>query len=507
MGQSSRPSFTDRPPGAHPEDRGPGIFSGVAKHSLIYAIGMVIGRGISFILLPLYTRYLSPADYGVMGLVELTLDFVAILAGAQLAAGVFRFYHKAESAEERERMVSTGFFIVAAMYSIVGVLAFLGAGPLSELIFGTRDNQILFQVAAVNLAMSAFAIVPLAFARVEDRSVFFVASNLVKLVLMVALNLLFLVVLGLGVLGVFLSSLIANSLIGGFLAIWLLRRVRFSFDGPAARSLIRFGIPLVGMQIATFTATFADRFFLQGFGDEATVGLYNLAYQFGFILVMVGFMPVDQIWGPRRFKALKEDNRDDVLARAFTLINVLLLTVAVGIILLVGDVLRIMTTPAFHEAANVVPVILVAYIFQCWASVQDLGILASERTEFLTLANVISAAVALVGYAILIPPFLAWGAATATVLAFAVRYALTYYLAQRLFYIQYKWKSVLLLTGWSSGLCLVSLFVIPDMAITPSLALRLLLIGVYFVGLWQLPILEERDRSAVVQVVRNALGR
>jgi hypothetical protein len=54
----------------------------VAKHSLVYGLGMVISRSVSFIMLPIYTRYLTPADYGVMALVEMTLDVIAILGGA-----------------------------------------------------------------------------------------------------------------------------------------------------------------------------------------------------------------------------------------------------------------------------------------------------------------------------------------------------------------------------------------------------------------------------------------
>lgn len=480
----------------------PSIFAGVARHSMVYALGMIIGRSVSFLLLPLYTRYLTPADYGVLGLVEMTLDFVSILAGAQLAAGVFRFYHKADSRAERDRVISTSFLLVAGMYALVGLAAFLGAPLLSRLVFGSEANTVLFRIASVNLGMSALQIVPLSLARVEDRSTLYVGSGLAKLALMVVLNLLFLVGMGLGVMGVFLSSLISNVLVGVVLAMWVLRRVSLAFDAAAARSLLRYGLPLMGMQVATFLATFGDRFFLQAAADEAAVGLYNLAYQFGFLMVMVGFGPIDQVWNPRRFRLADDPNRDDALARAFVLINVVLFTVALGIVVLVGDVLRIMTTPAFHAAAAVVPVILVAYILQCWASIQDIGILVRERTEYLTLANVAAAVVALVGYALLVPPFLAWGAAAATVLSFMVRYLLTFHYSQRLWPVRYRWRPMVVLTAWTvlvSGFALV----LPAWPIVISLAARFGLIAAYFLGLWFLPILEERDRKAAMDVVRR----
>ncbi len=482
--------------GGHSEQPTSGsIFAGLARHTVIYGIGVIIGRAISFLMLPIYTRYLTPADYGVMGLVEMTLDFVAIIGGAKLALGIFRFYHKADSELGQHQIVTTSFLMIGIMYAVVGTSAFLAASPLSSLIFGTPDNAILFRVAAVNLAVSALTIVPLALARVEDRSIFFVATNLAKLILLVGLNLLFLVWMGLGVLGVFLSSLIGNVVVGTFLSLWLFKRISFSFDPASARNLFRYGLPLMGMQVATFAATFGDRYFLQGFGDESIVGLYNLAYQFAFLMLMVGFVPIDQIWGPRRFRAVKEPDADRVLGRAFVFIHLLVLSIGVGIAILVGDVLRIMTTPAFFQAADVVPLLLLAYLLKSWASVHDLGILVSERTEYLTLANLAAAGVAIAGFALLIPVFLAWGAALATLAAFACRYVLTYAFAQRLYPIKYQWPPVLVSLSWAAFLVGTHQLLVPELSLVPSLSVNAGFLALYFFGLWLLPVLSLEDRA------------
>ena len=486
------------------------IFTGLARHTIIYGIGAIIGRAISFLMLPIYTRYLTPADYGVMGLVEMTLDFIAIIGGAKLALGIFRFYHKADSDLERQQVVSTSFLMIGSMYALVGAAAFLAAGPLSSLIFGSPDNGILFKVAALNLAASSLKIVPLALARVEDRSLLFVSANLSKLVLLVALNLLFLVWMDMGVLGVFLSTLIGNALVGIALSLWLFRRMSFAFNRPAAKALFRYGLPLMGMNIASFVATFGDRYFLQVYGNESVVGLYNLAYQFAFLLLMVGFVPIDQIWGARRFRAVRESDSDRVLSRAFLFIHLLVLSTGVGIAILAGDVLRIMTTPLFFDAADVIPILLLAYLLQAWASVQDLGVLVTEKTEYLTLANVLAAVVALVGFALLIPPFLAWGAAVATLGAFACRYFLTYLFSQRLFRIRYEWAPVLISLAWAA-LCVGThqLFV-PELPLMSSMSLNVGFIILFFAGLWFLPVLSAQDRryfvNLLTQAYRNAMS-
>lgn len=476
----------------------------VGKHALIYGLGMVLSRAVSFIMLPIYTRYLSPADYGVMALIEMTLDFISIVGGAQLALGVFRFYHKAEDEGARREIVSTSFVLVAFLYLVISTVVFLAAEPLSQVLFGSVDNALIIRIAATNLATQGLLIVPLSFARVRDLSTLFVGANATKMLFGVAFNLIFVVWMRLGVVGVFLSSLLANGLVGGALGIWLLRRVGVRPSAKWTRDLLRYGVPLMGMQVATFMATFSDRYFLQALSDESVVGLYSLAYQFGFLLVMVGFTPIDMVWGPKRFEVARMKGGEKLLARGFIGMNVLLLTVAVGINVYVGDVLRIMATPAFHSAANVVPLILVAYVLQSWASVQDIGILLAERTEFLTLANVVSAVVAVGGYAILIPRYLEWGAAGATVLAFLTRYVLTFAFSQRLWPVAYRWRPVVVLVVWSTAISGAAL-ALPTLAILPSLGVRTGLVGIYFIGLWYLPILGE-EKVRLWEIARDVLS-
>src|SRR5690606_26127762 len=113
-----------------------------------------------------------------------------------------------------------------------------------------------------------------------------------------------------------------------------------------------------------------------------------------------------------------------------------------GLMLFVEDLLRILSPADYWGAARLVPVILAAYVFQSWAGVQDIGILVRERTSWLAVANWIAALVALAGYALLVPRFLAAGAAWAAVAAFFVRWLLTYRISQRLWPIRYRWGPV-----------------------------------------------------------------
>lgn len=474
----------------------------VGRHAVVYAIGNLLSKAVAFLMLPIYTRYLSPADYGVVALIDMTLDVVAIVAGQQIASGIFRFYHKADTDRERLDVIATAQGAMALSYLLVGSATFLAADPLARLIFDSEANAPLIRIAAMSFVLQCLVIVPMAFARVKDRSGLIVSTNMAKLVIQIVLNIVFIVVLGLGIRGVFLSTLFANLAVGVVLSTWTVRQAGLRISATVLRSLVRYGVPLMGMQAATFTMTFADRYFLQAAADEAAVGLYNLAYQFGFLMLIMGFAPVEMVWGPRRFQVAKGPDPGPVLARAFRLINVVVISVGVGIVLFVGDVLRIMTTPPFFPAAALVPIILIAYVFHGWAMMQDLGILVKERTELAAAVNWIAALVALAAFAILVPRYQAYGAALAAIAAFFVRWSLTYAVSQRVWPIRYDWPPVFRLLAVATGCSLVAVLA-PALALPVSIALHLVLLVVYGILVWLAAILTPEEK----QLIRGSVNR
>ena len=478
----------------------------IGRDTAIYAVGILINRAAAFIMLPIYTRHLTPADYGVIQLIEMTLDFIAILAGARLAVGVFRYYHAAKTEEERRAVTATSLLLICGAYAVVATGVALCAAPLSRLVFENDSRTLLIRLSAVGLAGQSMFIVPLAFARARGRSYVFVAANTALLLLQISMNLLFLVHYELGPLAMFLSNAIASTSVGLVLTVRLIRQIGIHFSRLAARRLVRYGLPLVATQLATFISTFGDRYVLNRTADLATVGLYALAYQFGFLLAMVGSMPFDLVWEPMRFSLVERPDRDAVLSRAFVYLNLLLVTAALAITLFVDGILRLMTIPAFYPAATLVPIILVAYIFQSWTGMQDVGIHFRERTEYITIGNWVAAAVAVVGYFALIPRWYGFGAAIATVIAFAVRYLIISRLSQRLMPVHYDWLPVGRLVGIAVVIALAARAT-PIPGVATALAVRAALFVAYLIAVWNFGILTTTERTAVRRFVGGRIVR
>ena len=471
-------------------------FGAIGRQAAFYALGNILGRAISFVTLPFYTRLLTPAEYGVIQLVLMTFELVAMVAGSRLAAGVFRFYHKAETPADKNRVMSTAAILISGLYVAASILAALLAEPLSILVFDSPEWTGLLRLAALSFAAQGLLVVPILSYRAFDQPVAYVTRGVSQQIFQAALNITFLTVFGMGVYSVFSSSAIVMGLYGIVLLWVLLRRVGVSYSGAIATDLWRYGLPLIVTQAAVFIMTLGGRYFLQHSAGSTAVGLYSLAGTFATILIQFGNMPFMLVWESERFKIAEHPDRDAMYARGFVVLNILLLSVAVAIGLLVNDFLAIMADPAYWPAAGLVPIVLGSYILQCWTMSQDVGILLTERTRYIAVANWVASAVAVAGFLLLIPRYEAYGAAWATFLAFAVRWLLTYHYSQKLEFVHYRWTPVLKLVA--AGSVVVALgYMLPDLPKLLSLAASGLLFTAFVAFTWYGRVLTEGEREAI----------
>jgi O-antigen/teichoic acid export membrane protein len=169
--------------------------------------------------------------------------------------------------------------------------------------------------------------------------------------------------------------------------------------------LYRFGVPYQIGTIATFFLQFGDRFFLVSSRGAAAVGIYGLAYQFGFLFDQVALGPFFKAWIPRRYSEASWDRaRRDASANDGLLYMTLLGVVAgVGLSLLVRPVLMVMASPPFRGAADIAPIVVLAFLIQGWSSVAQFGIDLAEQPRYVTIAAWVSAAAIFGLYELLIP--------------------------------------------------------------------------------------------------------
>jgi O-antigen/teichoic acid export membrane protein len=447
------------------------------KHSGIYGLGTILSKSVGFLMIPVYTRYLVPADYGVLELLDLVIFFSGIFAMMGISSAFFRFYVAADSAEEKKTVASTALFSVVGISLLVLVLMQLLAEELSTAAFGNTAYAPLVRIVAFTLFFSNLTEVPLAYLRAQQRTVLFVIIGLIRTVFSASLLILAVAVLRMGVMGVVYGNLISNGLAGLSLLIPLLIRVRGAVSREKFEQMFRYGAPLIVQSLASFVLVFSDRFFLRHFASLSEVGIYGLGYRLAGIVSLLVSGPFNMTWSWQQFELAKKDNAREVYARiqTYQLLVAVCIGLAVGV--LARDALRIMTPPSYWSAAQVVPLIVLCYVLDSTRAVVLSGILIQRATHQLAVISIIVAAANLGLNYVLIARYHAMGAAVATLISYALMLALSYAVAQRVYSVRYEYGRNLGVFGVATLIYLVSTLF--DFRLFSSIVVNVLLLALF----------------------------
>ena len=473
----------------------PRSLKGLGRDTMIYGLGTILGRVASFFMLPVYTRFLTPADYGILQILDLTLEIAALVVSAGATAGLARFYFKAETVEGKNQVLFTGYLTQVAL-NLIGAVLLLAAAPLIwRTVLSESGSVLMVQVASINFVTGVLSAVPVAMFRLDQRPVAAVTISICRLVLVLSLNILFVVGLEWGPLGMLVSTLVTNVLLGLVMSTILLRRTGLAFKWTVFRDFRRFAIPMQLSAAGGFIIQFGDRFFIEAHHGVAAVGLYGIAYQFGFMLSGLIAHPFGNAWRPRAYQLVNHPRevRDRAYNRALIVLDLFLVTAAVVVAAFIRPILIIMTTPQFYAAAPLVPVLLVGTIFHNWVGNVVFGITVSERTRYVAIYNWITVALVLVLYAVLIPPYGAMGAAVATLISMAVKAGLAYWFSQRLWPISYEWHRHLLLLS-AAVVTMAAVFVLDPAGLVTQLVTGTVATLAYGTFVWFV-VLRPEERS------------
>jgi O-antigen/teichoic acid export membrane protein len=415
------------------------MFRSLLRHSAAYSVPVLLGKMCSFILLPVYTRYLSPSDYGVLELLDLTSFVLTSLLGARLGDALCYFYAEAATDEARDTAATTAFLTALAMGAAGALAGFLFTAPLGRLVFATTAYSPYFHLAFANFILVMPQEAGLAYLRARNRSGLFTLFLSVRLFVAIFFNVLFLAVWSMGIRAMLWSTLVASAVMALGLAFIVFSNARMAFDWALCRRMVSYTVPIGVGGVAMLVIHYGDRFFLQRSASLADVGIYSLAYKLG-MLVSYAQLPFATYWTSQMYRIVRGDRGEAINARVCTYLLLALSTVAVTITVFSRPALGLLTTPAFRVAAQFIPLITAAYVIRGLGDQFRNVFFIENRTGSDAQTSTVGSILCLAGYALLIPPFKMWGAAAATLGAFIGLAFYSYWKSQRIKKYHYEWQ-------------------------------------------------------------------
>jgi len=424
------------------------LFTRLLTGGAAYQASSVLSAVLALITLPLYTRALSRADFGVAETLLTFIILASILLRLGLGEAFVRYYFTHAPGAERDRLARTTTATVLLTTTAAALLAAALAGPLSELILGFEEAG-LMRIAVLGLWSFTNLEVAYALLRVDERRRTYLAAAMTNVLLSVALTVTLVVGLDQGARGYLAGNYVASAVV--LLGLWWVLRGRIGVRpemplGP----LLRFGAPTVPADATVFALNVVDRAYVLRSQSAAAAGLFALSVKLAtaVILAVRGFQLA---WPPLAYSIEDDEQARRFYAAVTTWFVVVTGLVVAGLTLLGRWVVRLLAAPEYFEAHEALPWVALGWamygLFLVFVTIGGrVGI--TTRTFPAALAGVTANVVALV---LLVEPLGIAGAGIALVAAYAVMLVVAHLLTRRLFSVPFEWArlahAVALLAG------------------------------------------------------------
>lgn len=415
-------------------------FKRLISQVVIYGLGDAISKLAAILILPLFTHYLTPGDYGVAAILTVTTTLLAGIADLGILVGVYRYY-PGESDQTKIRIISIAQIVVVGLTTVMSALAIFFSAQLSQLFFNTTQYQSLVTLNFLAMPFSVFIIAPLAQFKLEDKAKFTAGFKIFKVLLDLGLKIALIVGLGRGVVGLFEGQLYAAIACAVIMALYSLKLTRFYFNWNLFKKMLSFGLPSALSPVSFWILNWADRFILGKISSIAEVGLYTLGYTMG-MAIMIPIGAFETAWQASYVSISQDPNAKKIYALILSYYNFIIVFISLFIVIFSRDYFEIFTTQKFHGAWIVVPIITLAYILRGNYTVMTAASFVSKKTIYILMTEITAAIVNLGLLFILIPHFGRLGAAWATAVAFLVLPILMYFFTFKVYRVYYEWLRI-----------------------------------------------------------------
>jgi O-antigen/teichoic acid export membrane protein len=469
----------------------------LATTGTAYTASSVISKLLAVLLLPLYTRYLTPADYGAAEVMLVAVIATSIVIRFGVIEALLRYYYLAD--EDPDEVVRTGFASLFWTATAGALIALPLAGPISEALLEQPDAG-LARIAIGGLWVFTLFEYLATLLRLDERARAYFVFNMAGVVMAIPLTVWFVVLEDFGADGLLGAIYLATVPMVAWLVITQRHRLAVIPDWALLRRMVRFGLPTMPAELSLYSLNFIDRIILVRYAGLAEAGLYALAIKFaqGINVLVRGFQLA---WPPLAYSIRDDDEARQAYALIVTWFMAVCTFAVVGLWLLSRWIVRLLAAPEFFDAYEAIGLLAAGITLYALYLVQVVVLGRTGRTEFNFPATIAATAVNIALNLALVPPLGIVGAGLALVASYLVVLALMYVFTQRLFPVPYEWGRLGLIIGVAAALVGGGELLLPTQGAVGLLSRTALWLSYPFL-LWAVRFLSPEERRSLSRMLR-----
>jgi O-antigen/teichoic acid export membrane protein len=327
------------------------------SHSKNYVSANFFLKGLTFLTIPIFTRLLTPADYGMISLYSTLVSIFGIIFILGIDGALYRYYF--ENNEDYSSFLGTNMVFLLLINILFITILFIFKNFIINL-FELNDNIYNFAIA------TSFLSIPIALLLADYqcslKSKKFSILNILKYSSITILSIVLILLLKDNLyMGRVYSELLVGIIIFVYSIILLLKISKFKLKFKYIKYSLLLGIPLLPGALSQFAMNFFDRLIINQVNGENEVGLYSFAFNIG--MVMNTFvMGMNQSWAPIFYDNLKNERNSEIHNLSPKYVNIIF-SVAIFLILFSREIVYILGEKRYHVALNIIPVVMLGYVF------------------------------------------------------------------------------------------------------------------------------------------------
>ncbi len=469
----------------------------LVKHSFIYSISNLATKASGVILLPIYSTFFSVSEFGVLGILEVTISIFTEFLNFGLGQSLVMLSNHSDYQERKNSI-----FYTLTVVSVFVLLIFIALGELSVPFISSyfqdsSDFHLYLRLAIYIISLRVLNVFFSNKLRADEKSGWFTASSLTKLGFTLGLIIFFVAYKKLGISGVLYSYICSEAILFILLLPSMLKSMFYKFEKEIIKVAISFGFPMIFTSVAMLILNVSDRYILKYFTDYKQLGLYDLGYRISGVVNMFIIMPFNLALMPFAYRIYKQEGDKRYFSKLLTYLTFLLVWISLAISLFSGHIIKIFAlNPEYWGAAKVIPVIVFSYIFFGMRIVTTLGMLLTKHTKALAVITLVASILNIILNIIFIPLWGMMAAAYSTLISFIFLYWLSYFISQKYYKIPYENLKVAVTISIGVILYLISL--IFDLNLFFDLIIKTVLLIIFPFILYFLRFFELKEIESLV---------
>lgn len=408
------------------------------ENSFLYVAVEVLQKGISFFMLPIYTAYLSPRDYGIVELVYSITIFISLFYTLGMTSAITRYYYKYKDKEPeyvKELWGSCFTFVLCVSFTFTLVLILFHEQLINPFAKGISFFPYIL-LGMLNITINPAFTFYQASLQARQKGKRYSINGFVYFLINISLSIFFVVVMDWKATGLLLAHTVTAFIFFLYTLLVFIPQVKMGFNRRALRESLGYSLPLVPHQVSGWTISMIDRVFINNMITTGAVGIYSIGATLGGAVHVISGS-IHGAYTPWFFERVEErDNKS--IENISSFIITIYAFLAMCLSLFSRDILYIMVSSSFQSAWKVIPFIAYAFVFHA-IYLTCCNSLFIDKTKYIPFITVTSAVINVILNYLLIPKWGIIGAGVASMIAKMITSIITMVVALRLLPVKYKW--------------------------------------------------------------------